>query len=1038
MNAPTPLHFLQLAQDEEQNTPGDQQDCQNCTRQGLAILPVRYALLPEVRGATLPVGFTVDGPALAPAVASYGLRVLRQGYLYVYIETKTRSGAAEKRWDCYGVSPGGRLRGPLAPAEVPGQTAEWSCGRTDGGSHATKASYITLPDAELITAVYFLFSQDPLSDETRAELAANTARMQKIDVPAWLKGPLPPATGAFGVDQLKTQVLEYLESPLGAPQAPLQVPFESRAAEADTTPLAMTAAMKGKYAGRAMVLALHDRIGMVQEALHARNYFEGRLGGLDTNNLRELFVSSAIENLRLDFEKRGKTADWTSKYASAYAQADVDAFKARYLALRKPLQSKRDAYSKIWCDWMADAQKAKLIHALDNRYHALSSMDCVNQTRTLADLLNGTGLLSAEAVLWQRWMASSTVHKDNLLDRAVSGGHASLLAFLTTRKDAAGGNVVDAFKTLFSAVDAWEADNARHAEYLRKVALGLETPGLDAREWAIRRGEPLLEGLQKFYQTMAGNVSRMAAGAAKHIRHAVVAGILYFSTRFRPVTQSMTAAELAMDLREVRWGAPLANLPRVIESTPTSRIYQINTTEFLDVVAVDARRFTVTQFHIAETRTESGLWIPAGNRSQGGIILPEGFVPTPAAAAAPAVAMAARPNGFLVAKEWMSQRLKGGGIALGFNAIVLFFQMRAIDDAKEVRRDPKASDQAKSDAELAIWGARIGAGGALLEGSAAAWQLVMRPAAGTLAANAAKIVAGSGGILGAASSAIAAWQAWTTGSSAGDAGDSDTQFFLKTASVVFAVSAAAGAAGALASMGVAGGVLLGLGPFGWAVIAVGAIVIGIAAMFGASTTKDDPLEAWLKQCLYGTAPKRLAQAAEVDAFNKIFELPLDAKLVFETRSIGPRFRVNASVTIPRLQGRTQRYEIEMGFATVDGSGSLTSRILGTISGIEDAQKALAPNQTLEQLKELERRQVELSSERLLFAEDWSIDAGPGRYELTREVAFNGRFVDGAMQPYLLSATLSVKYWPDHLRDPNLVLPAGGGPGGTPVALTIPR
>jgi hypothetical protein len=536
------------------------------------------------------------------------------------------------------------------------------------------------------------------------------------------------------------------------------------------------------------------------------------------------------------------------------------------------------------------------------------------------------------------------------------------------------------------------------------------------------RGAAFFEGLHKFYQTMAGNVSQLKAGAAKHIRQAVLAGILYFNVRFKPLPQTMTAGELAMDLKEVRWGTNASNKLLVLESTPTKRIYQINTTEFMDVVAVDAKRLTVVQFHVHETRTPGGLWVPAGNRTAGGIILPDGFTPS---AATPN-----RVNGFLIAKQWTAGKLKGGGTALGFSAIVMFFQYKAIEDSLQTLGDPNAKDTAKNDARLALVGAAIGAAGAFAESSAAAWQLTRGGAAIPLVA---KLAAG-GGILGAVSSAIAAWQAGVQGTRSWGAGDQDTALFQFVAAGALTVAAVASAGGAIATL-IGGAVLLG--PVGWAAIAIGAIVVAIAALFSASGAKDDPLEAWLKQCFYGNAPEKFNEADEILAFNKIFELPLDAKLTYDTQVLGARHIIEALVTIPRLQGRAQRFEIEMTIDTLDVGGSINS-VKGVVSNAETTQKVLAPNQTLAQLQELERKQAELARGRLLFAGEWKINATDSRYEIKRMVEFNNRFENGNSQPFVTKASLSVKYWPDETNNPDLALPPGGGPGGTPVLVTVPR
>jgi hypothetical protein len=1025
MNGPDPLKALKLAQENAKKSGNpDQQDCQNCTRQGLAILPVRFAALPDVLGATLPAGMKVQGPALDAKHASYGLRTLRQGYLYVYIDGKNAKGQVEKRWDVYAVTQEGILRGPFAPAAALGQTAPWTCGRSDGGSHAAKASFITIPNANDVSAAYFVFSQDGLSEEARSELAANTSRMRHIDVQAWLKGPLPADTGAFGVDQLHTHVLEYMAKPLGADKAPLQTAWRSRQKEAADTPVLMTNAMKGKYAGRAMVLALHDRIGIVQELASARGVYEFKMTELGGQHARKMFVASATENLRLDFEKRGKTKEWNDTYAKAYKKSEVDKFSVEYMKLYKPIEAKRNAYALMWADWMGDGHLTSMINSLNNRYHKDSPIDAINQARTIADLLNGTGKTQAEVKVWTKWLGETGTNKDNLLDRAVSGGSASMLAFLGSRKDGFPG-VVDTFKNMYTAFDEWEKANAKLADHIREASRGMGTPGVDPREWAVRRGEPLLEGMQKFYQTMAGNVGNMAGASAKHVRNTLLAGALWMNVKFTPIRVNQTASQLALDLKDTAW----ADLPGkklfVVESTPKTQTYRVNTTEFMDIVAVDTRRVTYIAYEVGMVRNESGLWVPGGNRTPAGIVLPSNVPPT--AATPPRV------NYFLQAKKVAVSGIKGGGAATGFAGIVLFLQYKSFMDALETLHNDTATDIAKQDALKGAVSAGIGAIGAMAEGSAGVWQLA-KGGAQTMAMGR---LAALGGALGAVASLVQSVQVLVQGLTKSDQGDKDAANFLYAASFFFAVGGVAAGAGALASAGVTIAALSAIGPVGWALIAIGAIVLGVAAMFGASWAADDPLEAWLKQSLYGIASDKFKEDDETAAFNKIFELPLDVKLNYDTQWLSAKHCIQLMVSMPKLAGRAQQFEVNLVVNTADGKGARTSTVRGSISTTESAHPVLAKNQTAQQLKVLDAEEQELVRQRRLWLNDWKLDSQDGKYVVERKIEFNDVFTNGVGKPFVTSATLAVKYWPDFAKNPELFLPIGGGPGGAPAKVLVP-
>ncbi|MCE7032253.1 hypothetical protein LY625_06410 [Lysobacter sp. GX 14042] len=175
-------------------TEAQQDNCPQCTRSGLPILPVRYAVArndDSVRnrapGLQAPFGDGVQEIALPQDTATYTLRLLRNGYLYVFNE-------AGDEWKAYQVDSYGDLaefdiRAKSPPPQEEGPQAV--CSRH--GAPAL-ARCIVLPDPEKLTKVWLAFSVAPW---TAARLAAHRdasfrqRHMRRIDVGAWAKAPAP-------------------------------------------------------------------------------------------------------------------------------------------------------------------------------------------------------------------------------------------------------------------------------------------------------------------------------------------------------------------------------------------------------------------------------------------------------------------------------------------------------------------------------------------------------------------------------------------------------------------------------------------------------------------------------------------------------------------------------------------------------------------------------------------------------------------------------------------------------------------------------
>jgi hypothetical protein len=81
--------------------------CQNCEKTGLPILPVRYSVLPKNVKAVIPGGISgVRVTDVALDAHHYGLRTLREGWVYLFYEIGARG---HRYWEAYKVTPDGRL-----------------------------------------------------------------------------------------------------------------------------------------------------------------------------------------------------------------------------------------------------------------------------------------------------------------------------------------------------------------------------------------------------------------------------------------------------------------------------------------------------------------------------------------------------------------------------------------------------------------------------------------------------------------------------------------------------------------------------------------------------------------------------------------------------------------------------------------------------------------------------------------------------------------------------------------------------------------
>jgi len=233
--------------------------CEFCEKSGLAILPVRAAIMrPDSGAPVLPAALQpveVDGgrlPLDGPAAAYTG-RTLRSGFLYVYDERDT--------WEKYWITEFGYLM--KTPVGVP-MDASYMVGREpcDKTGHKEIAACITVKEPKKASRIWVAFSNaewTPHVLQLHQEEAYRKRHMRVFNVAAWMDSH--EAEYAQSLDTVASVVAEY------APKTKVETfsfslqTFRSRASTKDI--LLHSAASLGP--GPGVLLMIDDPVGIASE-----------------------------------------------------------------------------------------------------------------------------------------------------------------------------------------------------------------------------------------------------------------------------------------------------------------------------------------------------------------------------------------------------------------------------------------------------------------------------------------------------------------------------------------------------------------------------------------------------------------------------------------------------------------------------------------------------------------------------------------------------------------------------------------------------
>jgi hypothetical protein len=315
-------------------------------KSGLAILPVRYAVVPKTMSNAMPPGIVGPGVMdIALTAHHYSLRTLREGWLYLFYEKGARG---SNYWEAYRVTEDGRLWKQTIPVpSVP--NTDPACAQ---GGGAVPMDVISIEKPEKATRVFIAFSEYPWIKEVFQKYATDAKlrgeRMQVIMPASWIqsgsgmfgmkKGEAGHATVATqaGIDQ----IVEYqpgLKADLLAPPAkPIAIDEYGRATddtiweqEATRYPLyirqtspsgsASTDLVKlmneiGENAGgpphKPMLLALWDGIGIAHE-----------LAGFHNDPAGMLMRYTSMQPLRVDAVQSIEAAERAVRSGAALSES---------------------------------------------------------------------------------------------------------------------------------------------------------------------------------------------------------------------------------------------------------------------------------------------------------------------------------------------------------------------------------------------------------------------------------------------------------------------------------------------------------------------------------------------------------------------------------------------------------------------------------------------------------------------------------------------------------------------------------------------
>jgi len=1048
-------------------------DCKKCDKAGFPILPMRFAYTPKATVAETKAA-SLDGQDYSLTAGALALRMLSQGYLYMLDERGAGTwrsfvvavdGSLSEMPSVTTVEPS---EAKCGRSDHNVRSAAFSI-RDPKKAKRIWLAYFSVVQTEHQLAVYEAAllgkampersSEDPEIDPAYVE-----KRFQLYSIPDLMSaakaGSLAhPQACLFGNGLGKLS--EYAAEFTGKHQ----VYAESITPGADYSARASAIAsrMAGMHEGGGVAVYMHDPMGIAMEIRHFASLRRLNIERINQKYSRQIAVKRLIEQIGASWKAGGadKAEEWVEDYLDKIDSSKIESFESSFKAEIGTLPELLDAHVKD-CNSFTNgwALQTCVRHDFDVA-EPESVLEMVCQT---AAVLGGGPLCDADRNNMVKEFEKPA--EKNLWYWVIAGGQKSLLANIAENKPA---DVQGIIKSSYSVYDAWLAE---HEKFTRQLQLRLAGQPLDpdwppgpVRDAVYRNALAADEAIRNMITGAQGMLTDIKFAGFKNLRVFSIAGALWFRTAVQPVLEVVTVADFIRDNKESAWGHKLeARLQRSVDPEGVRRssinladvtdelgeagrkkipLLRIQWGEIIEVesltgqqarevsrqvnrriraqskaaaAASGTRKFTRTPLSssmekIYEQLRRQGLIEQAAQRAQRELAEETARVTAARArnATASVVAMPAAMQSLprSMSGGWSSRAigvLKNGGAAGTLAVWAAGFQVVAIAaTVKEWDEKPSTTVLAKIVASL------LGFTGATLE-VIGAMSLLRTYFSGRSAGVLAMRATAAGGIIGGAAGIITGVLTLFDASDLVGDKDYDAGGLMIAAGVMLTISGVTTVAGGAASLGL---VSLWGGPVVWAIVAVGAAIVGLYLLVSAEDKRDNPLQVWMRSCIFGIKPTYQSGEEERQVVDKLFVIPFAVTAVWRRgRSImGFSFGGTVDVTIDAPD-------------VISGQGWLSYKI---VLEMKDGRilEAASSRRIASDLREglLDKNRI---SEGLEYHNRGLASPTSGGANLRKSDSGGVMWRLVYVEDELKKVGVTAFMWPDKAGNPHLVLPGASG------------